>query len=457
MCRLFFGGFVLFAIFVRPVASVAQPAAAASAVSPLSVVQDQLGSFQRPVYQGPPFSLEAALDEALKRNPTLLALRAQFEAARQRPAQERFLSAPTFEAQIWQWPINSLNPANTNMYMFMIGQDLPGRGKRAARAAVVEKEVAIAEADIAVQAREVVDRVKRTYAELFLSRKAIAVNHDNLGLLRQLADISTVKYSTGRISQQDVLKAVVELSRLHDALLVLEQQAALAEAQLNTLLDRAPEAPIGPLAEPSERVLLPASSVLQRLALEQQPELRTARLGVERSEAALALANREYKPDFFVGGGYMLMPRETDAWTVTVGITWPNAPWARGRLDARKAEATADIAAAQARRRAAENAVRLAVQDAYVRVKAAEQRAALLRTTVVPQSQQTLEVSRAAYQTDRVEFLALLDNQRVLLDAQLEYYRALSDLEQALADLERAVGVDIGRDMIGVINIGEVK
>lgn len=455
MGPLLFGGFVLFTILASPKAAMAQPAA--SAVTPLSVVQDQLGSFQRPVYQGQPFSLESALDEALKRNPTLLALRAQFEAARQRPAQERFLAAPTFEAQIWQWPINTLNPANTNMYMFMVGQDLPGRGKRAARASVVEKEVAIAEAEIAVQAREVIDRVKRTYAELFLSRKAIAVNHDNLGLLRQLADISAVKYSTGRISQQDVLKAVVELSRLHDALLVLEQQAALAEAQLNTLLDRAPEAPIGPLAEPSERVLLPASSVLQRLALEQQPELRTARLGVERSEAALALANREYQPDFFVGGGYMLMPRDTDAWTVTVGITWPNAPWARGRLDARKAEATADIAAAQARRRAAENAVRLAVQDAYVRVKAAEQRAALLRTTVVPQSRQTLEVSRAAYQTDRVEFLALLDNQRVLLDAQLEYYRALSDLEQALADLERAVGVDIGRDMIGVVNIGEVK
>ncbi|MCR4340633.1 MAG: TolC family protein [Gemmatimonadaceae bacterium] len=448
---------MLFAIVAGPVAAVAQPSAAASAASPLSVVRDQLGSFRRPVYQGPPFSLESALDEALKRNPTLLALRAQFEAARQRPAQERFLAAPTFEAQIWQWPINTLNPVNSNMYMFMVGQDLPGRGKRAARALVVEKEVAIAEADIAVQAREVIDRVKRTYAELFLSRMAITVNHDNLDLLRQLADITSVKYTTGRISQQDVLKAVVELSRLHDALLVLEQQAALAEAQLNTLLDRAPEAPIGPLAEPVERVLLPPSSVLQRLALEQQPELRTARLGVERSEAALALANREYKPDFFVVGGYMLMPRDTDAWTVTVGITWPNAPWARGRLDARKAEATADIAAAQARRRAAENAVRLAVQDAYVRVKVAEQRAALLRTTVVPQSRQTLDVSRAAYQTDRVEFLALLDNQRVLLDAQLEYYRALSDLEQALADLERAVGVDIGRDMLGVINIREVK
>ncbi len=42
-----------------------------------------------------------------------------------------------------------------------------------------------------------------------------------------------------------------------------------------------------------------------------------------------------------------------------------------------------------------------------------------------------------------MDFSALLDNQRAVLDAQLGYYRALSDFEQAAADLERAVGVDI--------------
>lgn len=419
-------------------------------------LQNQLWSVERrPEYEGPPLTLDAALTEALHKNPTLLALRAQFETARHRPAQERFLAAPTFEAQIWQWPINTLNPANTNMYMLTFAQAIPGRGKRGLRAAVAEKDVELATAEIAVEAREVIDGVKRAYAELFLSRKAIAIHHDSLSLLRQFADISSIRYATGGISQQDVLKAVAELSKLHDDLVVLHEREALAAAQLNTLLDRAPEAPIGPLPEPRERVLLPASNVLQQMAVEGQPELHTARLGVERAEAVLAAAQREYKPDFFVGGGYMLMPREMDAWTATVGITWPHAPWARGRLDARKAEATADIQVAKARQRSAENAVRLAVQQAYVRVKAAEQRAALLRTTVVPQSRQTLEVSRSAYQTDRVDFLALLDNQRALLDAQLGYYRALSDLEQALADLERAVGVDIRPDMIATVEIGK--
>ena len=397
----------------------------------------------RRVYDGPPLSLKGAVDEALERNPTLIALRRQFEAAGHRPEQERFLMPPSFEAQIWQWPITTVNPLNTNMYMFTVHQELPGRGKRALRVAAAEKEVDIALTGITVRAREMVKDVTSAYADLVVSRHAIDIQLASVDLLRQFADVSSIKYAAGRTPQQDVLKAVVELSKLHEDLVTLEEAAATAAARLNTLLDRDPQTPIGPLAEPPELVTLPASEELQRLAIERQPELRVAQLGVERAQAALAVVNREYKPDFFAGGGYMLMPREAGAWTASVGITWPNAPWSRGRLDAKKAEATADVEAAAANARAVERQIRLAVHEAYVRANAATQRAALLRTTLLPQSEQTLEVSRVAYQTDRVDFLALIDNQRALLDAQLNYYRALSDREIALADLSRAVGTDI--------------
>lgn len=405
----------------------------------------------------PLLTLDAVLTEALASNPDLIALRRQFEAARERPAQERSLAAPTLEAQIWQWPIDTLNPVNTNMYMFMLNQSIPGPGKRRLREAVLTKDVELAETEIAVQARAVVERVRRTYADLFLARKAIEVHHASINLLRQMADVAQVKYTTGRISQQDVLKAVVELSRVHDHLITLDEQEQLAEAQLNTLLDRPAGAAIGPLADPRERVLLPTAAALQQLAIEHQPELTMVRLGVERAEAQLAVVNREYKPDFFAMGGYMLMPDSRDAWMGKFGITWPNAPWSRGRLEGQRAEATAQIASANARVHAVENQLRLAVQQAYVRVKTAERRAALLRTTVVPQSEQALEVSRIAYQTDRVDFLAMIDNERVRLDAQLNYYRALSDLEQALAELERSIGTDITPSMIAAVNVQGVQ
>jgi outer membrane protein, heavy metal efflux system len=435
--------------------SAAGPARAAepTPASVLRELQEQLHAFEaRRSYEGPPLTLDAALGEALATNPMLIALRKQFEVARMRPAQERFLMPPTFEAQIWAWPINTLNPANTDMYMFTAGQDLPGRGKRRARAAVLEKEAEVAESEIGVRAREVVDAVKRVYAELFLARRHIDIHLQTLDLLRQFADIAEAKYATGRISQQDVLKAVVELSTLHDDLVLMDQRARLAEARLNTLLDRPPDAPIGPVGAPHERMVLPASSELQRIAVERHPELRAATVERERADAALAAVRTEYKPDFFVGGGYSLMPRDRDSWTASIGVTWPGAPWARGRLDARVAEATAEIDAANARQRVVENAIRLAVQDAYVRVQSAAQRAALLRTSIVPQSEQALEVSRVAYQTDRVDFLALIDNQRVLLDVQLSYHEALSDLEQALADLERAVGIELTPDMLTEIH-----
>jgi outer membrane protein TolC len=394
-------------------------------------------------YEGPPVTLETLLRQASEKNPDLVALRQQIDVLRQRPAQERGLNPPMAEATIWQWPLNTLNPANTNMYMFMLGQDLPGRGKRALRAAVAEKDISLAESDVAIRARQVVDEIKQAYAALFIARKAIDIYLSNVELLRQIADVSQAKYTTGRISQADVLKPVLELSRLHTDIITFDEQANLATARLNILLDRPPETPIGPLVEPHEQVLIPATADLQRLAIEHQPELRKARLEIERDEAELASTKQDYKPDFTVQAGYMLMPNMTDAWMGRVGITWPTAPWSRGKIDARVAERTAAVEAAKARERAMENSLRLAVQDAYVRAKSAQDRASLLRTTILPQSQQTLEVSRVAYQTDRVDFQSLLDNERTLLDAQLDYFRALSDFEQAMADLEHAVGVEL--------------
>lgn len=393
--------------------------------------------------EGPPLSLRAALDEALAKNLDLAATRAQVQVTRERPAQERSLAPPTIEGTIWQWPFNSINPASTNMYMFMVGQELPGRGKRELRAAVAEKDIALAETEVTIRTRQAANEVKQSYAMLFIARKATEVFLASVELLRQIADVSQARYATGRISQQDVLKPIVELSKLHGDLLMFEEQAGIAAARLNVLLARAPEAPIGPLTEPTEQRLLPAPTELQRVALDHHPELQRAHLEIERAEAELASAKRKFGPDFTVQGGYLLMPNQTDAWLARVGVTWPRAPWSRDRISAHITEQTAASDAAKARERATQNMVRLAVQEAYVRAKSAQDRAALLRTTILPQAQQTLDVSRIAYQADRLDFQAVIDNQRTLLDAQLAYVRALSEFEQATADLERAVGVDL--------------
>ena len=391
----------------------------------------------------PSLALSAAIDEALANNPTLVALRREFDVARQRPAQERSLAAPTFEAQIWQWPLDTINPLNTNMDMFTVRQDVPGPGKRALRAAVLEKDVERASNEIAVRARDVIAQVKHAFIQLFIARQAVAIHQAGVDLSRQIADLTTAKYVAGHEGQQDALKAVLEISKLHGDLITLDEQAQLAAAQLNILLNRDPAAPIGDLSVPPDAGPLPPLEDLQRRALDRHPELRGARIEEERAEAELAIANREYKPDFMFGGGYQLMPRTVGAWTASVGVTWPNAPWSRGALAAKKAEAVAEIEAARARAQTVANAIRLSVQQAYVRAISAAARASLLQTTVIPQSQQVLEVSRVAYQSDRGDFAALVEQQHGLLEMRLDYFRALAAVAEARADLAYAVGDEL--------------
>jgi outer membrane protein TolC len=67
----------------------------------------------------------------------------------------------------------------------------------------------------------------------------------------------------------------------------------------------------------------------------------------------------------------------------------------------------------------------------------------LYRTTLLPQAEQSLRVAEAAYQSDRIDFLNLLDSDRTLVDFRLEYFRNLAEYGKNVAHLERALGVDL--------------
>ncbi len=399
-----------------------------------------IGAVSRAMAADPPaLTLRAAVDEAIAHNPDLRALASQLEADRSRPAEERALMPPMFEAQLWQWPLTTISPAGAT-WMLTLRQELPGRGKRGLRAALADADAGMTASAAAVRARDVVAGVERAYADLFLARKSIEVSAQTLGLLRQMADATQLRYAAGKSMQQDVVKAILEISRLEEERLMLEEQERMAAARFNALLGRDPSQPVVAMADPVPDQPAIVVADVQRVAIDRQPELAMARAGIARAEAALRLAKAERKPDFVVGGGYMTMPDERYALTASVGITWPNAPWARGRGNGAEARAGLDLAAAQARYDAAASGVRLMVHEAAVKMEAAARRVRLLATSVVPQSSQALEVSRVGYQSDRASLLDVIDNQRVLAQARLAYFKALADLERARADLERAVG-----------------
>jgi outer membrane protein TolC len=393
-----------------------------------------------PAWQGPPLALGEALRLALDANPELLSARANAAPLAERPAQARSLEPPRLEAQIWQWPVTTIDPGRVDMYMFMIEQDLPGRGKRELRAAAAQRELATAVAEVDVRRLATAGEVRRAYVSLALARRDLVAAYETGRALERLADAAQTMYAAGGGSQQSVVKALLEASRVHARMTVLTGEERAGAARLNSLLGRDADVPIGLLDEPAPEPTHAPSGAGAADALARHPEIRAAQASVEHAESALAVAAREHSPDWTVQGGYMLMPGEAGAWTARVGLTWPSAPWARTRLDASIAEAAKRRDAAIAGVTAAQSRVRAMAAEASARADAASARVAVLRGTVVPQARHLVEATRVAFENGQGTLADALDAQVMLLEAQLDEARAMRELELARVDLETALG-----------------
>ena len=386
----------------------------------------------------PALTLTGAIHEALVANPELVALQRDYDAAKASVPAARFLDAPTFETQIWQWPVTTVNPAMVDMYMFTAEQELPGRGKRAARELVADREAEMSRRQIAVRANEILNDVKQTYVELLLARATVALYEQQTPILRDIADAATLRFASGHAGQHDTVKSVVELARLQADAIEWHERARTAEVHLLTLLGRSPGSLLVALA-PADSAT-PDVSVAASSAAQRHPEVQMALATVAREEAELARLVGERKPDFVVGGGYMLQPGGAGAWTARGGISWPNAPWSRGKLNTEIAAQEKRLDAARAHRDATLALVQQAVREATVRLEAARQRVELLETAVTPHVEHDFDVARASYAAGRAEFADLLESERALLTTRMDVIAARAAVQRAIADVELAVG-----------------
>jgi outer membrane protein, heavy metal efflux system len=388
--------------------------------------------------QTPALTLTDAIAEALRANPELVALRRDYGAAKAATPTSRFLDAPMFETQIWSWPVTTLNPAKVDMYMFTAEQELPGRGKRAARELVAGREAEMSQRQIAIRANEILNEVKQTYVELLLARGTAALYEQQTPVLRDIADAATLRFASGHAGQHDTVKSIVELGRLQADAIEWHQRTQTAESRLLTLLGRDPATPLPALASPD--LGLPDLSAAESIAVQRHPDVQMASAIVAREEAELARLRGERKPDFVIGGGYMLQPGEAGAWTARAGITWPNAPWSRGKLNTEIAAQEKRREAAVAHRDATLAVVRRSLREAVVRLESARQRADLLEVAVMPHVVHDFDVARASYAAGRAEFADLLESERALLTTRMDVIAARADVQRAIADVELAIG-----------------
>ncbi|MBI2985368.1 MAG: TolC family protein [Deltaproteobacteria bacterium] len=395
-------------------------------------------------------SLSDAIREATGKNPEITFLRERLQSMRARAKQAPYLEDPEIALQTWDVPLsNPTNLSRANNNMIGIRQKVPFFGKLGLKEKIALQETKMAEEELRAKEREIISKVKMTYADLFMAQKMIEINREQLEIMRAIIRATEARYQVGRVTQQDVFKALLEQSEIMNQLILAEEERRSSEVRLNALLNRPPQISIeipGELAVPEPSLTLPD---LEQAALVDRPEVRRAQQGVERAEKMYDLADKNRKfPDFMLGWDYSWMPTEMtrqlkNRYQAMVNITIPFSPWTIGRRNYEVEEALAENRAAKAELDAMRNMTLREIGESLAKVQAGKRSVELYREGLLSQADLSFRAAMAAYQTGRVEFVNLLEAQRALREARMGYFRAQVGLVQNLADLERAVGKEL--------------
>jgi cobalt-zinc-cadmium efflux system outer membrane protein len=386
------------------------------------------------------------IKEALKNNPQVKAAHEDWQASLEQISQAKAYPEPMLSFAHFGKSIETrLGPQRNKI---SLSQKIPFFGKLSIKENIARENSSIFEVQHAKVAADLILQVKEAFFSLYWFEKAIDIRSEEKEVMGRLAKIARKKYETGIANQQDVLKAHLEISRLSEKILMLKQGKKAIEAKLNALLNRPMASTFGRVGNVGDPHLTLSLSELYELAKDGRPELKQAQHFIVKNEKSIELAKKNNWPDFTlkfeyfdIGAGATTFPEDGhNAWLGAIGF---NIPLWRGKYKAAEAEATIRLTASQKRFEDIRNDTAARVNEYYQEIKTYEDQLALYKHSLIPQAEQTLKASEVGYLSGKVDFLNLLESERMILQIKTGYFKNLSDSRKSLARLERLVGQDL--------------
>lgn len=391
--------------------------------------------------------LQELLQWADTHNPELAAMRYEIDAAGERMQPAGALPDPVLRVELQDFAgpgaPDSFNPlpgkGSGTKYTLM--QSIPLWGKRDLR-----QEVAAAQLSQVMRQRqgvllEIHSRIKTAYAQYFQATGMKRLNEEILRLLNDLDAVTQVRYASGLVPQQDVIRAQVEKTTLRSEVINLEAEQHHAMTRLNATLGRPQHAPI---AEPQAlRNVAPEKldpSALQDKISRSNPQLATQAAQIAAADANRRLVERNRYPDVTLGIAPIQRGGNIDSWEAMVEV---NIPIRFDTRHSQESEANAMLAAAKERQQAISNQVNGDLQEALTALEAAKRQEQLINDTLLPQAELTFKSALAGYETGKVDFATLLDAQRAIKRARQDKLKAQVAQELRLSEIEKMVGEEL--------------
>ena len=387
--------------------------------------------------------LRELIPEALRNNPEIRAAQKSYEAARQRPTQQSSLPDPMlslgYNSVGSPRPVAGIGREPLANAGFMVSQEVPFPGKLKLQGEMAAKESEAAFQQYQAVQLGVVSRLKQAYYRLQYSYAAAEVLTRNRDLLNTLLKVTEAQYSVGKAAQQDLFKAQTQISILETRLVKLEQERRSREAEIDSLLGRAPATPLERPEDVKPPELTATLEDLFAAARANSPMLRRDQKMIERTALALNLARKEYYPDFTLNAGYYNMGSMPPMYEVRGDFKLPIYFWRKQRAGVN--EQVSNLSQTRRSYEATDQALHFKITGDYLMAQASAKLMKLYNQTIVPQGSLALESSLSTYETGTVDFLSVLTNFSMVLDYEMNYYDEAFNYALALSRLEEMTGL----------------
>jgi cobalt-zinc-cadmium efflux system outer membrane protein len=396
----------------------------------------------------PAEDLSRLIATAIANNPELKASDARWQMFRNRVIHESRLEDPMLMLKIQNGIVNDpFNFRKDPMTQKVIGisQQLPFWGKRDLRGQVAAKEAEAYRWQVEERKLELRRMVAETYYQIYFIDKSLAIVDKNIKILDDFVTLAETRYSVGQGAQQDVFKAQVERSKMLDMRINLEQQRKSLQANLNALLYRPAETPVGAIPDFDIKPIALSPEELRTTASENRPLLKSLNALVDKGKAGHKLAEKEFYPDFNVSFEYMQREKfegSSGDDMYSVGVTF-NLPVYRHHRYEMLAEADSGVRMATEEVNSVKNSIDSGISDLLAQLERRSKLVELYKTGIIPQADQSLESATIGYRVNKVDFLTLLDSRVTLFNYEREYYDSLAEYQMKLAQLEALVGKEL--------------
>ena len=392
-----------------------------------------------------PVNLDLLLNLAYQRNQGLQAAYSKIEAVLEQYPQAAYLDNVLSQYNAFTKQLNT--KVGKPRHKEMVAMKFPFPDMLTLKGNVVTQDVQIMQKSAEIVLRDLITDLRLAYYDYLFVHEALDITGENQELLKQMVQIATAKFRAGMGNYMSILKAQVELSKLSDSILTLEEKRETLAARINALLNRPPDAGFGAPESVADVDVTPSLAELYALAVEHRQEIQKQKIAISKMEIMIEMAGKMSTPDASLGNSYFEDRTGLRSGTDKMPMTFmtkrtvnPSTSAWFARDDAYVREVEIKVDAMQQMITNMEDKTRFMVKMHHFGASTAKRSVALYENTLLPQAQQALEAAGVAYQAAKVDFLNLLDAQRMLLKFRLAKRQALRDHRQHIAQLEQVVG-----------------